>query len=313
MKVIMQTMNHYRDGYLQQVHLMARLLISVSRENVFALKGGTAINLFFRDLPRLSIDIDLTYLQLESRAESLQAIEAALLRIEADVKHRNRGIFVHQKIGRNKQLQKLIVGQNERIKIEPNEVLRGSLYPPELRSLSSEAQSVLGIDIGKIQTLSFEDLYAGKICAALDRQHPRDLFDIDLLYRHEGITDELRKAFVIYVASGPRPMHELLKPNLLDQHSVYQNEFLGMTQENISYDELADIRARLIKDINQSLTDDERQFLLSVKKGEPNYTLMPFESLEKLPALQWKVMNVRKMDANKRELMLSKLKVVLDV
>lgn len=306
-------MNHYHDVYLQQVKLLARLLISVNREKDFALKGGTAINLFIRDLPRLSIDIDLTYLPLQNRKDSLQNIEKALLRIQTDIERHNRGVVINQKRAKNQQLQKLIVGQVERIKIEPNEVLRGSLHPPQLRSLSPKAQELLGLSTGDIQTLSFEDLYAGKICAALDRQHPRDLFDIDLLYRHEGITDSLRKAFVIYLASGPRPMHELLKPNYLDQKTVFQNEFLGMTYENINYDELVEVRSRLVKDINQSLTNNERQFLLSIKKGEPDYSLMPFENLEQLPALQWKLINIRKMDKAKHKVMLNKLREALGI
>ncbi len=309
----MKTTTHYHNAYLQQVRLLARLLISVNKEKNFALKGGTAINFFIRDLPRLSIDIDLTYLPLENRADTLKNIESGLQRIQSDIERHNQGIIVNQKRAKNQQLQKLIVGQVERIKIEPNEVLRGSIYPAELKPLTSRAQELLGLAIGEIQTLSFEDLYAGKICAALDRQHPRDLFDIYLLYQHEGITDELRKAFVIYLASAPRPMCELLKPNYLDQLTAYNNEFVGMTSEDIGYDELLQVRGQLIVDINQQLTTDERHFLLSVKKGAPDYSLMPFDHLQQLPALQWKVINVRKMEKNKRMDMLNKLKAVLDV
>jgi predicted nucleotidyltransferase component of viral defense system len=309
----MMTTTHYHNTYLQQVRLLARLLISVNKEKSFALKGGTAINFFIRDLPRLSIDIDLTYLPLENRAETLKNIESGLLRIQSDIEQNNRGIVVNQKRARDQRLQKLIVGQAERIKIEPNEVLRGALYPIEHRPLTSKTQALLGLAVGEIQTLSFEDLYAGKICAALDRQHPRDLFDIYLLYRHEGITDRLRKAFVVYLASGPRPMHELLQPNYLDQRAVYRNEFVGMALETVSYDELAQVREQLVKDLNHKLTTDERRFLVSVKKGEPDYSLMSFKHLEQLPALQWKVINVRKMEKNKQVAMLSKLRAVLEI
>lgn len=311
MRVIMKTMNHYHDAYLQQVRLLARLMVSVNKEKDFALKGGTAINFFIRNLPRLSIDIDLTYLPLQSRKVALENIEAGLLRIQSDIERYNRGIVVHHKKAKNQQLQKLIVGQTEQIKIEPNEVLRGSIYPPEFRSLSPKAQELLGISIGEIQMLAFEDLYAGKICAALDRQHPRDLFDIYLLYQNEGITNEVRSAFVVYLASGPRPMYELLQPHYLDQTSVFNNEFVGMTLDPISYNELMEVRKQLIKDINEKLTTNERNFLLSVKKGEPDYSLMSFKHLEQLPALQWKIINVQKMEKNKRNTMLNKLRAVL--
>jgi len=56
------------DIYRSQVELLLRVLPYVAKEKVFALKGGTAINLFVRDLPRLSVDIDLTYLPFEDRA-----------------------------------------------------------------------------------------------------------------------------------------------------------------------------------------------------------------------------------------------------
>jgi len=309
----MKTTNYYHNDYLQQVRLLARLLISVNKEKAFALKGGTAINLFVRDLPRLSIDIDLTYLPLQNRKVSLENIEAALLRIQADIERHNRDVLVNQKRAKNQQLQKLIVGQAERIKIEPNEVLRGSIYPSEYRALLPKAQELLGIAVGEIQMLSFEDLYAGKICAALDRQHPRDLFDIYLLYQYEGITDRIRSAFIVYLACGPRPMVELLQPNYLDQVSVFQNEFVGMTLDPITYDQLMQVREQLVTDINQTLTSNERCFLLSVKQGEPNYSLMPFDHLEQLPALQWKLINVRKMEKTKHASMLNKLKAVLDV
>jgi predicted nucleotidyltransferase component of viral defense system len=305
--------NHYHDTYLQQVRLLARLLISVNKEKTFALKGGTAINFFIRDLPRLSIDIDLTYLPLQNRKTSLENIEASLLRIQLDIERHNRGIVITHKRAKNQQLQKLIVGRTERIKIEPNEVLRGSVYPTEFRPLSSKAQALLGMAVGEIQTLSLEDLYAGKICAALDRQHPRDLFDIHLLYQNEGITDDMRTAFVIYLASGPRPMSELLQPHRLDQSAIFKSEFLGMTSDPVSYDELVQVRERLIRDINQRLTTEERRFLLSVKEGEPDYSLMLFKHLEQLPALQWKVINVRKMEKNKRRDALNKLRAALDI
>lgn len=50
--------------------------------------------------------------------------------------------------------------------------------------------------------MAFEDLYGGKLHAALDRRHPRDLFDVRLLYQNEGLTDDLFRVFMVYVASS---------------------------------------------------------------------------------------------------------------
>lgn len=53
--------------------------------------------------------------------------------------------------------------------------------------------------------LAFEDLYGGKLVAALDRQHPRDVFDVKMLYDNEGLTDDLFRTFFVYVVSSGRP------------------------------------------------------------------------------------------------------------
>ncbi len=114
-----------------------------------------------------------------------------------------------------------------------------------------------------VPIVSIPDLYAGKICAALDRQYPRDLFDIHLLYQHEGLTNEIRSAFVVYLASSPRPMHELLSPNSLDQADLFANAFQGMTRIPIGYNELRAASSRLLNDIFTQLT--EKEYIRSYK------------------------------------------------
>ena len=79
---------------------------------------------------------------------------------------------------------------------------------------------------------SLEDIYGGKLVAALDRQHPRDLFDVMQLYANEGITPAIRRAFVVYIASHNRPPHEVLSPILRDITQDYERTFVGMTTES---------------------------------------------------------------------------------
>src|SRR6266404_9139176 len=74
------------ERYRRQVALLVEVMPFVSAETDFALKGGTAINLFVRDMPRLSVDIDLTYLPVAPRPESLSAIDAAMKRIAGRIK-----------------------------------------------------------------------------------------------------------------------------------------------------------------------------------------------------------------------------------
>lgn len=80
-----------------------------------------------------------------------------------------------------------------------------------------------------VRVLSLEDTYGGKICAALDRQHPRDLFDIKLLLENEGLTEKIKKAFIVYLISHDRPIVEVLNPGLQDIKQIFENEFAGMT------------------------------------------------------------------------------------
>lgn len=309
----MMSIKIIQNNFHAQAELLLSVLPVVMEEKIFALKGGTAINLFVRDMPRLSIDIDLTYVPIEARLKSLSAIEEALMRIKNRLQQLDPLLNIQEKrLKVSNRLAKLFIRKdNVEIKIEPKEVLRGTVYPCENYDLSEAAEKAFSMSVLDIPLLSFSDLYAGKICAALDRQHPRDLFDVKLLLENEGITDDIRKAFVIYLASGPRPMHELLDPNLISIDEIFFKEFEGMTTVPVTLDELLKTRVQLIKTTQKELTDDERSFLLSIKQGEPGWDLIGLPHVQQLPAVQWKLQNIQKMDNAKRKLMIEALKKAL--
>lgn len=307
----------YSRGYLAQVKLLLQVLPVINKQDCFALKGGTAINLFIRDMPRLSVDIDLTYLPIEPREQFLKNITGALETLAHNIKEKGAGKYkVDEVVTKDlRQLSKLIISNNEaKIIIEPNLVLRGSVFECETHELCQRAQDEF-LGFFTIKTLSFADLYGGKICAALARQHPRDLFDIKILLENEGLTESVRQAFVIYLASNSRPIHELLnpKPNLQDTRKIFEESFIGMAVEQVSYDRLIEIRHKLIELILKSLTENERKFLLSVKEGKPDWGLMPIIGLSELPGLGWKSLNIAKMDVEKHKIALDKLKKVLEL
>ncbi|HKL20495.1 MAG TPA: nucleotidyl transferase AbiEii/AbiGii toxin family protein, partial [Tichowtungia sp.] len=158
------------------------------------------------------------------------------------------------------------------------------------------------------RVVSTADLYGGKICAALDRQHPRDLFDVHLMFEQFGLTDEIRTAFVVYLAGHPRPMVELLNPNEQPLDELYHSQFAGMTREPVSLETLIDVHRRLVQELNDGLTEQERHFLLSIKTGTPEWSRLPIEHLDKLPALQWKLRNVGKMSVEKHQQAIDALK-----
>jgi len=194
--------------------------------------------------------------------------------------------------------------------LEVNFNMRGSVYESVKKKLCYKAEKEFELSLS-VTTLSFEDLYGGKICAALDRQHPRDLFDIKLLFDNEGLTDKIRKAFIVYLISHGRPMIELLNPGLKDIKADFENDFAGMTAEPVNLDDLINTRLELIKRIKESLTKDEVKFILSVKNKEPEWGLLELEGIGNLPGVKYKLMNLNKMEPKKHKLAYEKLKKYL--
>ena len=302
-----------RDQYVAQVELLLDCLPVLKEQEIFALKGGTAINFFIRDLPRLSVDIDLTYLKSESRKNAIKEIEYGLIVLGGEIIKRNKKFQIRELKTKDGKLHKLIIANGStKIKIEPNFIMRGTLFPTRKMDIAKAVEDKFEYSIKQIPILSEEELFAGKICAALSRQHPRDFFDIQVLFENQGVTEGIRQAFVVYLLCSPRPIHELLRPNLIALNNIFENEFINMTEKSVSLETLLNTREELIKVINQMLSNNERDFILSVKKGDPDYSLMPFDNLEGLPALKWKLINIRNMDKEKHRAMLKKLTVVLE-
>lgn len=300
--------------FFRQAELLLRILPLIHKEEVFALKGGTAINFFIRDLPRLSVDIDLTYLPVNDRDSALNDIRNALIRISGEIQKRIPGTKVTlRKIHGANVLRGMVVErEGVTVKIEPNLVMRGSVYPPEVRTLSRNAQQVFELSV-QSRLLSIEELYAGKICAALDRQHPRDFFDVHWLLRNEGISLRTRKAFLVYVISHPRPMIEILNPSFNNIRDVFEKEFKEMVTENVSHEELCATRENLVSTLMREVTPEEKRFLVSVKEGVPRWGLLGLEGVENLPAVKWKLLNIGKMEPSKHSDAVRKLRDYLNV
>ncbi|MCP4110925.1 MAG: nucleotidyl transferase AbiEii/AbiGii toxin family protein [Desulfobacteraceae bacterium] len=297
--------------YYRQTRLLLKLLPLVGTEKVFALKGGTAINFFIRDLPRLSVDIDLAYIPVSDRNEALKDIRKSLNAVALKIlKMFPKARIAKKRINDTGNLKGMIINADEAsVKIEPNIVMRGTVYEPEIMELSQTARDMFEMHVA-VNSLSFAEVYAGKICAVLDRQHPRDLFDIHMLLANEGIDEKILKAFLVYLISHPRPIAELLNPNLKDIRAIFENEFKGMTRVEILLENLLEARDELISTVRNSLTYTEKAFLLSVKQGRPDWSLSGLERLEhieSLPAVRWKLKNIQKMEKKKHRKAIAKL------
>jgi predicted nucleotidyltransferase component of viral defense system len=301
-------------SYFSQVDLLLQLLPHVAKETCFVLKGGTAINLFIRDLPRLSVDIDLTYLPLDERKTALSQIKQALMRIQSSIKKiiPNCNITLVPQ-GEGQEAKLICRLRNTQVKIEVNPVVRGIVYPFRIMDVVPAVEETFK-RFASIQVVSEAELFGGKICAALDRQHPRDLFDVNQMFKFEGLSDDIRLGFIIALLSHGRPMHEILNPRLLDQSASFQSQFAGMALVPFTYDEFEKTRTTLCTLILSSLTEAERLFLLSFKRGNPDWNLLPTKTVSQLPAVTWKLTNIKKLltsKPKKHQLLLKNLEQVL--
>lgn len=287
--------------YLDTARLLTRVAPLVFVDDTFALKGGTAINLFVRDMPRLSVDLDLVFPDHRlPRSEALGRINDA---IRQSVERLNkRGFQTHVPATGDAGETKLLVRQGStEVKIEVNFVMRGTVQPVRMASLTPNARDTLEADL-EIPVVSLEDVYGGKLMAAMDRQHPRDLFDVMQLFAHEGITAGIRRAFVVYLASHNRPVHEVLFPSLRDIRREFEHNFVGMTAEPVELDVLLAAREQMMRELQQGLTDEERRFLLSLVTAEPEWALLDIPHVEKLPGVRWKLQNLERLrKANARK------------
>lgn len=295
------------EQYQRQVALLIEALPFVAAEADFALKGGTAINLFVRDMPRLSVDIDLTYLPVAPRLESLSAIDAAMKRVAKTIRDGLRTARVNEVLNDAERIvTKLTVQKGyAQIKIEVTPVLRGCVFEPELRRVSPKAEEAFGY--AEIQVVSFFDLYAGKIVAALDRQHPRDLFDVRDLLANEGITDDLRRAFIVYLISHDRPISEVVSPRRKDIAKEFAQELEGMTDEPVNLNELLKSREDLIAEIVGKMPTVHREFLIGFKRGQPDWNLLGVPGAADLPAVKWKQINLDKLNSRTRASLVAQL------
>jgi len=297
--------------YRDQVSLLIRVLPLIAEETVFALKGGTAINLFMGDFPRLSIDIDLVYLPLNDRNVALKEISATLKAVRERIEKtipKSRVNSVPTSAGDEVKLN--CKCQGAQIKIEVNTTMRGNLFETSVISLSDKVQEEFEAFL-EMKVISDGELYGGKICAALDRQHPRDLFDIYYSLNSEGITSEIKMGFIYGLLSHKRPINEIINPRLVDQKNAFERQFSGMVFRPFTYADFENTRVKLIHEVNASLSTKDRSFLISFKEGDPDWSLFDSPKLKEMPSVQWKLMNIKslkKLNPEKHERSLNSLK-----
>lgn len=274
------------DLYRKQVALLLRILPSVYRIEDFAVHGGTAINLFHCNMPRYSVDIDLTYIPIEEREQSIGKINDNLLMLKSMIEKSIQEIKV---VHKPEVLKLLCTKAGAMVKIEVNGTKRGVIEPVKMLNLCEKAQKEFNMTC-VARTVSYGQLYGGKIAAALGRQHPRDLFDCQDI--DSNTFEKVKNGFMFCLLGSDKPIVESLNPNPIDQKDALENQFEGMTDVPFSYNDYEKARNNLVKTVNDALNGNDKRFLLSFEAGNPDWALCCAGDLSRFPSIQWKLQNI---------------------
>lgn len=273
--------------YKEQVRLLLRILPVIYREEDFAVHGGTAINLFVKNLPRYSVDVDLTYIPIGPREVSMAEIDKKLAAISLQLQR------VVPELNIRPVPNKLLctVGRST-VKIEVNGIKRGIIGPTIEMPLCDKAQTEFGMYC-KARIVPLEQLYGGKIAAALSRQHPRDLFDYNYMDTDKIV--DLKRGFMFALLGSDKPFIESLSPNTINQHEALENQFRGMTDVPFTYENYESTREQLIKFVYEMLNKEDKSFLISFEEGGPQWESSAYNDFMEFPSVQWKLQNVNKL------------------
>ena len=293
-------MNNWDNRYTERVKLLVEILQTLAEEKRFALKGGTAINLFEHDLPRLSVDIDLTWLPVGDFASDVRDISAALEAIGERLRTGPLRLQVQTSGTEATGVHRLIASRNRaRVQIETTPVMRGTVHPVRTMRVRPGVEQNFGF--AEMQVLDFADLYAGKLSAALSRQHPRDLFDLQPILDDGRLDERLWRTFLVYLTCSSKPAAEMLSPQApRDFDQIFTAHFAGMTADPVTADALLAVRTRLLQRIAELLDAPARAFLESIEREAPDFSLIELPHAADLPGVRRKLANLGQRSAAKR-------------
>lgn len=294
-------MNNWADPFRARLQLLTDLLPVVAREPRFALKGGTAINLFEHDLPRLSVDVDLTWLPMDDFDTDQRDISAALDAIAAALRAPPLRLHVARSVsaGRADTTRLIASRPGARVQIETTPVMRGTVHPVRTLVVQPRVQAAFGF--AQMQVLDFADLYAGKLAAALSRQHPRDWFDVGLLLDSGRLDTALWRTFLVYLTASPKPAVEMLDPGEpRDLPTAFRTQFEGMTAAPVTVENLLATRRQLLGMIPERMDEAACEFLRSVEREAPDFGLIGLPQAADLPGVRRKLHNLAQRGGEKR-------------
>lgn len=287
------TKNYKQDEPCQKVQLLSQILPVVAEQTEFAIKGGTAINLFYQDFPRYSVDIDLTYLPQEDWDTSLKQIAGALESIGKKIKRNFSGISVRKISGGGNLDSRILVSNSiADVKIEVSPVARNTLFPPSnIRVKDTFKQKFSDVCMFVV---NYDEVYANKFSATLDRCLPRDLFDVKIFFESDHMSDLLFRVSLVYLLCSRRPIHELLSPSKKNIEENYIG-FESMMRKHVGLDDLYLAKDMLVKSLRERLNSISMKFLEDFHLCKPDFSLIGLPQAENLPAIRWKLLNLEKL------------------
>jgi predicted nucleotidyltransferase component of viral defense system len=274
--------------YLDNVRLLLRILPEIGKIEEFALHGGTAINLFHNNMPRLSVDIDLTYIPFSDRETDLRRIKDLLEILSSRLSKTIPDIIIRKQPENMDEVKLFCNLGQQQVKIEVNTINRGLIGEIEEFGLCSKAQQVFNMYC-TMRLVPREQLFGGKIIAALDRQHPRDIFDTMNFFNKHSFDDKFVEGFIFCLFSSKRPLSEILMPNFTNQSNLIETQFAGMTDESFTYEIYSNERERLLYIIKQGLSELHKNMILKFAENEPFWMFADWSSF---PGIAWKMRNI---------------------
>jgi hypothetical protein len=302
----------FRAEILEKVILLLNLLKGF-RDHPFlkdrlALKGGTALNLFIFDLPRLSVDIDLNYIgafELEAMRAERPKIEEAIRAVCAREEFTVRNFPQEHAGGKWSLRYESALGQGGNLEVDVNFMFRVPLWPIMLWG-----SRVIGPHKAeKIPVLDIREIAEGKVTALLARHAARDLFDAHLvLARCTLVRKDFRVAFVVYGAMSRKDWRTISVDDLTFETEELENSLLPLLRVDF-LETLGQTKTwvhHLVDEVREALRivlpfqESEREFLdrlLDHGEIEPSLLTPDRELAERIkahPGLAWKALNVRK-------------------
>ncbi len=306
---IKQIANEYKfntanvEKVIRLINLLDEIYSHPFLKQKLVLKGGTAINIFVFDVPRLSVDIDLNYVGSPEKQVMLEERVQVREHLERIIQLQRYETTFTENYGsdRFELCYNNISGNRDRIKVEINYLLRIPLLKPVV---SKKRKIFNSVPLPKIKMLAPEELFASKLVALLSRQAARDLYDIYYLSidKNFKIERSLVKPCFIFYGIISREDFRTMSVDIIDRITLkdIKRTLYPLLQRELVFDlEKSRQRVRRFLKPLYRFTQKEKRFIKSFFEGQyqPDLLFNPKHfsiSLSQHPMIEWKLSHIQR-------------------